>query len=199
MRSGLQIVDLAFLDWEPVSLNVEPGEIVGVSGASGSGKSLLLRAVADLDEHAGEVLLDGESCTAMPAPEWRRKVGMLPAESRWWHDCVGDHFVSDDQRRLQLVEQLGFGTDVFGWEVARLSVGERQRLALARLLDRQPQVLLLDEPTANLDDEATARVESVVLDSGLAAIWVSHDGAQLERVARRSFVMAGRKLVGEGK
>lgn len=196
MRDRLQICELGFLDWEPLSFDVAPGEVVGISGASGSGKSLLLRAVADLDVHAGDVLLDGVSCASMPAPQWRRKVGMLPAESRWWHDTVRAHFVSDC---VELVGALGFGEDVFAWEVARLSVGERQRLALARLLDRKPEVLLLDEPTANLDEDATRRVEASVLESGLAALWVSHDTAQLQRLAKRRFRMVERRLEEAGQ
>ena len=116
---------------------------------------------------------------------------MLPAESRWWFPTVGEHFVGEP---VELVVRLGFGEEVFGWEVSRLSIGERQRLALARLLDRGPEVLLLDEPTANLDDEATRRVEAVVVGSGLAALWVSHDVAQLERVAWRRMRMRGRRL-----
>jgi len=191
MPGCLQIDGLRFLDWEPISLEVSASEIVGITGDSGSGKSLLLRAVADLDEHAGEITLDGQACASIPAPQWRRKVAMLPAESRWWSETVGEHFVSKDS---SLVEALGFGIDVFGWEVSRLSVGERQRLALARLLDRGPEFLLLDEPTANLDAGATQRVESVILASELPALWVSHDGAQLARVASRQFRMGARRL-----
>lgn len=191
MPGSLKIDRLSFLDWEPISLEVSPGEIVGITGASGSGKSLLLRAVADLDVHAGTVSLDGVDCGSIPAPQWRSKVGMLPAESRWWHLTVGEHFVSED---VGLVGELGFGPEVFGWEISRLSVGERQRLALARLLVRKPELLLLDEATANLDAESTGRVESVVIASGLAALWVSHDEAQLDRVARRQFRMVDRRL-----
>lgn len=191
MPPRLEICGLRFLDWEPIDLALAAGERAGISGASGSGKSLLLRAVADLDVHGGDVFLDGVSCAAMPAAEWRRKVGMLPAESRWWCETVGEHFVSD---AAGLVGELGFGADVFAWEIARLSAGERQRLALARLIDRCPQVLLLDEPTANLDEDATRLVEGVVVRSGLAALWVSHDEAQLQRVATRRLRMAGRRL-----
>ena len=193
MRARLQILKLGFLDWEPVSLAVAPGEIVGISGVSGSGKSLLLRAVADLDVHVGEVELDGSSCASMSGAEWRRKVGMLPAESRWWFGTVGEHFEGDSEC-VELVGKLGFSAEVFGWEVSRLSVGERQRLALARLLALGPEFLLLDEPTANLDGDATRLVEQLVLDSGIAAIWVSHDTEQLRRVAGRRFEMAGKRL-----
>ena len=191
MRLALQVTELNFLDWEPVNLALQPGEVIGVSGVSGSGKSLLLRAIADLDVHSGGARLDGVDRDSIPAPEWRRRVAMLPAEPRWWLGSVGEHFHTES---ADLVGRLGFGVEVFGWEIARLSVGERQRLALARLFDRQPEVLLLDEPTANLDGEATRLVEQLVLESGLAPIWVSHDVDQLARVGRRQFVMAERRL-----
>ena len=196
MRVALQISNLQFLDWEPVSFSVAPGEIVGLYGASGSGKSLLLRALADLDVHSGEVELGGVSCASMPAAQWRQKVAMLPAESRWWFGTVGEHFESE---AVDLVSKLGFSAEVFGWEVARLSVGERQRLALARLLARDPEFLLLDEPTANLDGKATRLVEELILETGLAAIWVSHDVEQLERVAGRRFSMSDKQLEEVGK
>ncbi|MGI9244328.1 MAG: ABC transporter ATP-binding protein, partial [Verrucomicrobiales bacterium] len=172
MPGMLKIDGLSFLDWKPITLEVAPGEVVGIAGASGSGKSLLLRAVADLDLHLGSVALDGIDCGSIPAPQWRRKVAMLPAESRWWFTTVGEHFLD---REAGLVGELGFGADVFDWEISRLSVGERQRLALARLLDRDPEFLLLDEPTANLDADTTRRVEAVILATGLPALWVSHD------------------------
>jgi len=196
MTGGLEIRELRFLDWGPLSLSIAAGECVGVTGESGSGKSLLLRAIADLDPHGGTVALDGSDCSAFAAPEWRRRVAMLPAESRWWFDRVADHFPAEGTSTLaaDLVE-LGFdGTDVLAWEVARLSAGERQRLALARLLCRDPQALLLDEPTANLDAGATDRVERLLGRRALTALWVSHDPGQLRRVARRSFRMEGRAL-----
>jgi len=78
---------------------------------------------------------------------------------------------------------------VLGWEVARCSTGERQRLALLRLLQNRPQVLLLDEPTASLDAENVSRVELLIerlrKTDGLVVLWVSHDALQVERVATR--------------
>ena len=105
---GLATLSLGFLDWKPVELTVAPGECVGVMGGSGSGKTLLLRAIADLDQHVGDVELNGEKCSEMPAPDWRRRVGMLPAESLWWFDTVRPHFAPDSGHELEsFVEQLG--------------------------------------------------------------------------------------------
>ena len=170
----------------PVTLQVDEGECVCLTGPSGAGKTRLLRAVADLDPHQGEVFLDGVSSLQVPAPEWRRRVALLPAESHWWGDRVGEHFGAGDIAGLQA---LGFESGVLDWSVARLSSEERQRLALLRMLALVPRVLLLDEPTANLDPANIERVETLLTDyrctHDAALLWVSHDVAQAERVAQR--------------
>lgn len=178
----------------PFTFCVKQGEGLGVSGPSGSGKSLLLRAIADLDPHGGTVRVEGKDCEAMTAPSWRRQVGLLPAESAWWHALVGDHFTACEELN-ELLAALGFTEAVLEWSVTRCSTGERQRLALARLLLNQPKVLLLDEPTASLDRDNVGRVEQVIAEyratHHAAVIWVSHDATQLERVADRLIYLNG--------
>jgi ABC-type iron transport system FetAB ATPase subunit len=182
----LSIEDLYCHDLGPLTLAVESGQCMGLTGPSGAGKSLLLRAIADLDPHRGCVFLDGQACDQMSGPQWRRRVGLLPAENQWWHTTVGAHFPQLDEARVQAI---GFTSEVMKWEVERLSSGERQRLALLRLLARCPQVLLLDEPTANLDKDNSAKVEALVTHYQLTyrapVLWVSHDLDQLKRVASR--------------
>lgn len=178
----------------PIDLDIGPGDCLGIEGASGSGKSLLLRAIVDLDPNRGEVSLGGRSRAAHPAPDWRRKVALVPAESGWWAETVGAHLVRDPDPGPWL-EALGLGA-ALGWEVARLSSGERQRLALVRALQTRPRCLLLDEPTAALDAAATQAVEKLLaaqMAEGVAVLIVSHDPAQVRRLARRRFRMdAGR-------
>ncbi len=163
---------------------------LGLHGESGSGKTLLLRAIADLDVNAGAVFLEGTPRSQFTGPQWRRRVALLPAESQWWGDSVAEHARHWPQ---SLLTALGFPQDVLAWQISRLSSGEKQRLALVRMLANQPRVLLLDEPTANLDAGNTRIVEKIVHDylqqNRAAAIWVSHDRAQLERVAIRQAVM----------
>jgi ABC-type iron transport system FetAB ATPase subunit len=193
--SRLRIERLTFRAGGPIDLEIGAGECVTVTGPSGAGKSLLLRAVADLDPHGGRAWLDGEEAATMPAPAWRRQVGMLPAESGWWRDTVGEHFTGP---AAELLSQLDLSPDIFAWEVSRLSTGERQRLALARLLANSPRALLLDEPTASLDGENTRRAETLIQnyrrESGAATLWVSHDPVQIARVADRRFRLAGGRL-----
>jgi phosphate-transporting ATPase len=180
---------------ELVSLDLAGGECVAVQGVSGSGKTLLLRALADLDPNEGEVWLDGERREAQPAPLWRRRVAYLPAEAGWWAETVGAHFRGWSMAAT-LVERLGLPPACADWPVARLSTGERQRLAFVRTLELEPRVLLLDEPTSGLDPNAAAAVEAIVAERmarGIGVLWVTHDEHQARRMARRRLlVQAGR-------
>ena len=186
--SGLSTQGLRVGGGAPLELQVAPGECVTLSGASGSGKTRLLRALADLDPHDGEMALDGQPASTVPPAQWRRRVGLLLAESPWWHERVGEHFPAGDGDDFRLAA-LGFGHEVLDWQVPRLSSGERQRLALLRLLALKPQALLLDEPTANLDPDNTALVEQLVADyrhsTQAPVLWVSHDPQQRDRIADR--------------
>lgn len=185
--AGLTLKSLQTSLLGPIDLTIAPGDCVCMSGPSGSGKSLTLRAVADLDPHEGELFLNDTPSTAMSGPQWRRQVGYLTAESQWWAETVGEHFI--DGR--EFAEKVGFSKDVMDWSVNRLSTGEKQRLALARLLGNRPKVLLLDEPTAALDPENISRVESLVesyrSENNAAVLWVSHDPEQVNRVASRHY------------
>ncbi len=188
--SKLRIQQLERTGLKPATLTIDAGECVCLSGPSGAGKTLLLRTIADLDPHAGETYLDETASHAMTAPQWRKQVGLLTAESQWWQDNVAPHFdvISPEQWR-----QLGFEPEAANWQVARLSTGERQRLALLRLLSRKPEALLLDEPTASLDPENVGRVESLIQDyqkmHQIPVLWVSHDVRQIKRLAHRHFRM----------
>ncbi|MCL7943077.1 ABC transporter ATP-binding protein [Marinobacter sp. ATCH36] len=179
-----------------VSLTVPGGQVVCLSGASGSGKSRLLRAVADLEPHDGRISLTGTGQQDIPAHQWRSRVVMVPADSQWWFDKVGGHFADDAGARLP--SALGFPPEVMGWSVSRLSSGERQRLALWRALALKPEALLLDEPTANLDNDSTETIEAWLLDEirrrQIAVLWVAHDPAQIQRVANAHYRIQGTTL-----
>ena len=186
---------------EPVSLSVAAGDLLFLSGPSGAGKTLLLRSIVDLDPNEGEAYVGAMARSALRPPEWRRRVGLLPAESGWWRDSVGPHFPAGGAEQTALLAALGFERDVLEWSVARLSTGERQRLSLARLLAYRPEALLLDEATANLDPTNRARVEAVVEDyrqqQGAAVFWVSHDPEQRLRLGGTALVIRDRYLIAE--
>jgi phosphate-transporting ATPase len=189
--SLLQVRDLCTKILTPVSFSLAVGECIAVRGPSGAGKTLLLRAIADLDPNQGLVSLEGRDRSVIPGPEGRRMVGYVPAEPGWWADTVGEHF-GDWSAAAAVLTNLGFPEEAKSWPIARLSTGERLRLALVRALIIGPKVLLLDEPTAALDAASVAAVESLIvarIRAGLAALWVTHDPGQARRIARRQLLV----------
>lgn len=198
--SFFNIQALTYLDCGPINLQIETSEIIGLNGSSGSGKSRLLRSLADLDEHTGNVSLQSVDQHSTKAHIWRSKVALLSAETYWWLDTVAAHFKNYPK---QQATELGFVNDVSAWQVSRLSSGEKQRLGLLRLLENNPDVLLLDEPTANLDPENAQLFEDFVTNyiykHPACAIWVSHDVEQLKRISQRQYKMQNGQLVSEAK
>jgi ABC-type iron transport system FetAB ATPase subunit len=184
-RSGLPLI----------SLRLMPGELVCLRGPSGCGKTQLLRSLVDLDCNQGQVRLKGKARENIAPTLWRQRVAFLPAESRWWSATVAEHFPAGS---LASLSELGFDAETAGWTVDRLSSGEKQRLALLRLLANRPDVLLLDEPTANLDADNISLVESLVRqyldDTHACCLWVSHDRSQCDRIAARTLEMNGSGL-----
>lgn len=200
-RDALLVRGLEAPGVEVKALRLAGGECVAVMGPSGGGKTRLLRAIADLDPSRGEVVVAGVDRGAVSGPAWRRIVGYVPAESGWWADTVGEHFPERDGAKA-LLEEMMLAADVPDWPVARLSTGERQRLALARTLVRAPRALLLDEPTGALDDQARAVVEGILhrqLERGVPILMVTHDRAQAGRVAGRIVRVEGGRLAEDAR
>jgi ABC-type iron transport system FetAB ATPase subunit len=188
----LEAKELRYLDRGPFSFFLDRGECLGLSGKSGVGKSQLYRAITDLIPYQGELLFEGISCQLFPAPQWRKKVTMVPAESSWWYDEVGEHFAMGGELAGNLpgwLNRLGFDQDVLKWQIRRLSTGEKQRLTLLRTLQFSPEVVLLDEPSSALDHGHTIKLEEFIRDyqqtNDIGVIWVSHDPEQLVRMAAR--------------
>ena len=173
------------------SFDLADGECLAVRGKSGSGKTLLLRAIADLDPNTGALSLDEQPRDSVSAPLWRRRVAYFATEPGWWADRLGDHFPDWGPVR-EYLEPLGLSEECRNARIATLSTGERQRLALIRTLLLEPRVLLLDEPTSGLDADTTAAVERLVLarlGAGTGILWVTHDEAQARRVAHAALVV----------
>lgn len=191
----LRIESLKVHGLAPVSFEVEAGECLAVQGPSGAGKTVLLRAIADLDPAEGRVFLDGTERGAIPGPEWRKRVRYAAAEPAWWAETPRRHFAGNGKPDT-LAKSLGLKPAQLDQPVARLSTGERQRLALLRALLDEPDVLLLDEPTGALDAKATGLAEKILkreLEAGRTILLVSHDPKQASRLASR------RLTLGDGK
>lgn len=194
----LRVDALASPHGGPFELSLGAGECIAVVGRSGSGKSVLLRLIADLDPHTGEVWLEGVARSSCPAPQWRRQVVYQAAEPAWWAATARAHFAPDS---LPLIESsltaLGLDLVLLDVDITRLSTGERQRMALVRSLACAPRVLLLDEPTAALDHASTLAVEAVIaarIGAGLSVLFVTHSREQAGRVAHRVLEVRERRM-----
>jgi ABC-type iron transport system FetAB ATPase subunit len=183
----------------PFELDLGAGACAAITGPSGSGKSLFLRMIADLDPNQGDVWLNGKERASMPAPAWRKQAIYVSAESGWWADRVIEHFATGSQSdAATLAARLGLRDNVLNAPVSQLSTGEKQRLSLARALLLNPRVLLLDEPTGSLDEESVTRVEAVLQErmaNGTSILLVTHDPKQAARLGSQHYHMMAGHLV----
>jgi len=191
-----------------VSVSVQPAETVAVLGPSGSGKSSFLRLLNRLDEPTGgTVYLDGRDYRTIDPQALRRRVGLVRQSATMVGDTVFETVAwgyrlreerPDAGRIRDLLRSIGL--DGMGdCDVEDLSGGEAQRVSLARTLLNDPEVLLLDEPTANLDRDAERSVESVLADLGsLTTVLVTHDREQARRMADRAMRMRDGRAVEVG-
>lgn len=191
-----------------VDASMQDGEITAVVGPSGAGKSTLLRAINRLIEpSSGEVYLDGEPTDSLDPLELRRRIGMVFQIPALFGDSVeeallyGAHLAGKSPDPRRLLELVGLEPSMAGRAPETLSVGQQQRVSVARALALEPEVLLLDEPTSALDEAARRKIEDLVRDLnarlGLTMVFVSHDLSQVGRVADRVVLLAGGKSVGE--
>jgi putative ABC transport system ATP-binding protein len=182
----------------PFELNLGFGACAAITGPSGSGKSLFLRMIADLDPNEGRVWLQGIDRASLPAPEWRKRAAYVAAESGWWADTVIEHFAANRRSEVSaLSARLGLHADLLDASITRLSTGEKQRVSLVRALLPSPPVLLLDEPTGPLDEESVARVEALLTErmaNGTSVLLVTHDPNQAERLGHQRYRMAAGQL-----
>ena len=196
MQPALLVKGLRSAFAGPFELNLGKGACAAITGPSGSGKSLFLRMIADLDPNEGEIWLDGRERASMPAPKWRKQVTYASAESGWWGDTVIEHFSATARSEIvALSTRLGVRPDLLDAPVAQLSTGEKQRLSLVRALLPNPPVLLLDEPTGPLDADSVTQVEALLQErmaAGTSILLVTHNPAQAERLGvQRYRMMAG--------
>ena len=179
----------------PLTFEVADGECLSVEGASGSGKTRLLRAIADLDPIEGLVFLDGAERSEIPAPQWRRSVRYVAAEPGWWGATPRETFPPEALGTERLERQLanvGLSGEFLDRDLTLLSTGERTRLAFVRALQGEPKVLLLDEPTAALDAASAALVEEQLrfqLHSRRIVILATHDAGLSKRLSHMRLML----------
>ena len=198
MATALLVKNLRSAFAGPFELNLGTGACAAITGPSGSGKSLFLRMIADLDLNEGKVWLNERERGSMPAPQWRRQATYVSAESGWWADRVIEHFrVNRRSEVAALAARLGLRAELLDAPVAQLSTGEKQRFSLVRALLPSPPVLLLDEPTGPLDEESVARVEALLRErkaTGTSILLVTHDPNQAERLGDQRYRMVAGQL-----
>lgn len=191
-----------------LSCVVSPGERLGILGTTGSGKTVLLRALALLDPlHAGSIHWRGQAVRGHAVPRYRTQVMYVHQRPALLDGTVEEnlrdpftlktHHSSrfDRERVVGLLDSLGRSALFLEKASRDLSGGEAQIVALLRAVQLDPVVLLLDEPTASLDKVAALAVEALIDGwfaaggGGRAIVWVSHDVEQARRVTGRTLHM----------
>ena len=173
-----------------VDLEVARGGLLHVVGPSGAGKSTLVRLINRMDEATdGSIDVLGRPISSWPVRELRRRVAMAFQESsllgmsvrqnlRLRFDLCGDPPPDLDQRMAGVLDLVGLGEEVLDRDASRLSVGQKQRVALGRALIGEPDVLLLDEPTSSLDprlaEQLLDRLTSIRRTRELTRVMVTH-------------------------
>ena len=199
-----------------ITLAIEKGEVFALIGPTGAGKTTLLRLLDQLDNPAsGRIYFDGQDVLASPKFrfEIRRKMAMVFQKPIVFNASVYDNVAYPLKVRRCSRESIGrkvgrmleaIGLDGFQGRNARtLSGGEVQRVALARAMITEPEVLLLDEPTANLDPVSVDLIEELILrfnrEQGTTIVMATHDMSQGQRLADRIGVLMESELVQFGR
>ncbi|CQR54602.1 ABC transporter ATP-binding protein [Paenibacillus riograndensis] len=215
MSAVFEIHNLAKFNWEAeakgesrylfsrISAEISKPERVALIGASGQGKSTLLRILALLDiPDQGDLLLNGASFKNSNPREWRMAVAYVAQQAVMLPGSIEDNLRTvsrlhgqpyDAALGAQLMEQLGLDHLDLAKKAEDCSGGEKQRISLIRTLLLRPSILLLDEATASLDIDSTRKVEALLLnrhkEEGITLIWVTHDPEQAHRISNRTWAM----------
>jgi len=188
-----------------LDLNVQKGELVTIMGTSGSGKTTLLRLINRLSEiDSGNILLNGEDIRDYEPMELRRKIGMVFQVPVVFKGSVRDNLAfgmklwGTNIDIESLAMDVVIPNDLLDADAEQLSVGEKQRVCIARALANDPEMLLLDEPTSSLDALSAEKIEMLLLrlrsERNLTMLWVTHEREQAERIKGRRLILKDGKL-----
>jgi len=190
------------------SFSFEKGRIYTIIGPSGAGKSSLLRLLNRLDEPTeGEIRFDNKNVREYNPCQLRRLIGYLFQTPYLFPNTIRDNLLYADSNLSSnsltgLVEQVHLPIELIDHDVETLSIGEKQRVALARLLATNPQVVLLDEPTSALDPSHTEAIEnlikSIISLRPLTVIMVTHNPEQALRMGGETIMMVTGRMVESG-
>ena len=192
---------------EGVTASFPRGEVSAIVGPSGAGKTSLLRCLNRLEEPSGgSVALDSTDIATLDPIQLRRRVGMIFQTPALFEGGVRSNLAygldgnSEEDMRTALTS-AGLGPEFLDRDSRALSVGQAQRVCIARALVRRPEVLLMDEPTSALDRDAAARIERLVTslnETGLTVILVTHNLDQALRLAHHSVLLVEGRVVAAG-
>jgi len=195
--------------WRGLGIELRAGEQLALVGPTGSGKSLLLRCLASLDAvDEGDLAFEARPPAEWTFPEYRARVVYLHQRPALWEGTVEDnlrgvfkltaHRAQEYDRPAAVDCLAAFDrTETFlAKSTTELSGGEQQITALVRALGIGPAVLLLDEPSASMDADATRHLEALIAQwvvqvPSRAVVWASHDAEQVARVANRTLTLNG--------
>lgn len=188
-----------------LDLKVMRGELVTIMGASGSGKTTLLRLINRLVEaDSGTIMLNGMDIRDYAPMELRRKVGMVFQLPAMFRGSVRSNFGfgmklwGNNIDIETLARACGIPENLLDADAEQLSVGEKQRVCIARALANQPEVLLLDEPTSSLDAANAGTIEKLLLnlnkEKNMTMLWVTHEKEQAERTGGRRLILKDGRL-----
>ena len=199
---------------QDISLDIRPKDFVALLGPSGSGKSTLLRMLNCLNSpSSGIINFHDKPITEYNIAQLRQKVGMVFQSPTMINGTVKENLTMTqkwtkdsntftDNELTGILEHVGLNSEFLSKDARSLSGGEQQRIALARTLLNKPDVLLLDEPTANLDPQLANKILKLVYqlyqDLKLTIILVSHDHQIIKQFAKRVAYLIGGKIIEKG-
>jgi len=175
-----------------VNFTIKKGEMVGLIGPSGAGKTTMVDIILRLfNPTKGEILLDGKNINEIDINEWRKNIGYVSQDIflkndtianniKFYNDLITDEEMSEAAKMANIYDFIETCPDKFNTVIGErgllLSVGQRQRIVIARILARQPKILILDEATSALDNESEVQIQEVIenLKNKVTVLLIAH-------------------------